>query len=208
MTQAPRLLLLLSLLALPAGAAAQTTTYCCVDGSGSRICGDTLPPACFNRAYRIVAPSGRTIREVEAPLTPEQRARREAELRAQREQAAREAEAKRRDQVLLDSYASVDEIDVRRDREIAVLEAEIKQARAREADLLATQAKLEKLKPASGPVPRDVAVDLDTVAAELRAVRSVIASKQRDIDNIRNRFGQDRKRYVELIQQGATPPRH
>lgn len=206
--KAPHLLPLLLLLALPAGAAAQSTTYCCVDGGGSRICGDTLPPACFNRAYRIVAPSGRTIREVEAPLTPEQRARREAELRAQREQTAREAEAKRRDQVLLDSYASVEEIDVRRDREIAVIETEIKHGRTREADLLATQAKLDKIKPASGPVPRDLAVDLETVASELRAVRSVIASKQRDIDNIRNRFAQDRKRYVELIQQSAAPQRH
>lgn len=206
MKKVRRLLLLLPMLALPAGAAAQQMTYCCVDGSGARICGDTLPPACFNRAYRVVAPSGRTVREVEAPLTPEQRARREAEQRAQREQTAREAEAKRRDQVLLDSYSSVTEIDVRRDREVTIIEAEMKQAKAREADLLASQAKLEKLKPASGPVPRDVAVDLDTVASELRAVRSVMASKQRDIDNIRNRFAQDRKRYVELMGQPGTNP--
>lgn len=198
--KASNLFLLLPLLALPASAGAQTT-YCCVDGSGSRICGDTLPQACFNRGYRIVAPSGRTLREVEPPLTPEQRMRREAELRAQREQAAREAEGRRRDQVLLDSYSSLEEIDARRDREVVVIEAELKHAREREADLLATRAKLEKLRPASGPVNRDLAADLDTVAGELRAVRSIMTSKQRDIDNIRNRFAQDRKRYVELNQK-------
>lgn len=207
MIKAPHLLIAIPMLALSAAAGAQTTTYCCVDAGGARICGDTLPQACFNRAYRIVAPSGRTVREIEAPLTPEQRARREAEQRAQREQAAREAEARRRDQVLLDSYSSVEEIDTRRDREIAVIEAELRHARMREADLLATQVKLEKLKPAKGPVPRDLATDLDTVASELRAVRSVLASKQRDIDNIRNRFAQDRKRYVELTPAGGIPPR-
>lgn len=201
-----RALPLLTMLALPA--AAHADTFCCNDGSGARICGDTLPPVCYERAYRVISPSGRVVREVEAPLTPEQRAKRDADQRALRDKQAREAEARRRDQVLLDSYSSVAEIDVRRDKEVAGIAEELKRARARESDLLATQAKLEKLKPASGPVPRDLVTDLDTTASELRAIRTVIDSKQRDVDNIRKRFDQDRKRYLELMQaNNASTPR-
>lgn len=195
-----RTLLPLSLLLLSAGAAqAQSSrVYCCNDASGQRMCGDTLPQACFDKAYKEVTPSGRTLREVEAPMTPEQRAAREAEIRAQRERAAREAEAKRRDRVLVDSYASVDEIDKRRDREVANVDGDLKRAQSRESSLLADRAKLEKLKPASGPIPRDLVEDLDTIGSELSATRSVIASKQRDIEILRARFDADRTRYIEL----------
>ncbi len=183
----------------------QTHTYCCTDANGHRACGDTLPQVCYERAYREVSPGGRVVREIEAPLTPEQRTKRDAELKAQRDKAIKEAEAKRRDRVLIDSYASVEEIDARGEREIAQITVDLKRAKAQEADLLAARAKLEKLKPASGAIPRDVVEDLMTNASELAAVRSIIDSKQHDIDATQARFEADRSRFMELTQ---TPPRN
>lgn len=186
--------------ALGAGTAqAQSRLYCCNDASGQRVCGDTLPQACYDRTYREITPGGRVVREVEL-LTPAQRIQREAALKAQRERAAREAEARRRDQVLLDTYASVSEIDRRRDREISSIEFDLKRARAREADLKVERARLDKLKPASGTIPKDLADNMATVAGEIDAIRSVIDSKQRDIDLIRSRFDADRQRYLELTR--------
>jgi hypothetical protein len=172
--------------------------YCCSDASGRRICGDTLPQICYDRAYREVSPGGRVLRDVEAPLTPEQRARRDQEIRAQRDRAARDAEANRRDQVLLDSYANVGEIDMRRDRELANMDADLQRNRTRETELLNQRQRLEKLVPAKGAVPRELSEDLGNNAAELAAVRTVIESKQRDIDLARSRFDADRKRFLEL----------
>ena len=186
----------------------ETRTYCCTDGNGHRACGDTLPQVCYERAYREVSPGGRVVREIEAPLTPEQRSRRDADLKAQRDKAIKEAEAKRRDRVLVDSYASVEEIDARGEREIAQITVDLKRAKAQEADLLVARAKLEKLKPASGPVPRDISDDLMTNASELAAARSIIDSKQRDIDTTHARFEADRNRFIELTQtpsSRATP---
>jgi hypothetical protein len=183
----------------------ETRTYCCTDASGRRACGDTLPQVCYERAYKEVTPGGRVVREVEAPLTSEQRTKRDAELKVQRDKAIKEAEAKRRDRVLLDSYATVAEIDARRDREVANLTSDLKRAKVQEAELLQVRAKLEKLKPATGAIPRDVVEDLMTNASELAAARSVIDSKQRDIDATRARFDADRNRFLELSQAPPAP---
>lgn len=196
------LLLPCLLLALPAAAQVQTRSFCCNDGSGRRSCGDTLPQACYDRAYVEIL-GGRVVRSVEAPLTAEQRQRKDAELRAQRERLAREAEARRRDQVLLDSYASVSELDRRRDRDLGNLEGEIRASRAREADLVALNQRLEKQKPAAGAIPRTLSENIATNAAELEAIRQVITSKQREAEQMRSRFDADRKRYLELTAEHA-----
>lgn len=198
------LLALLLTLALPAQA--QTRTYCCNDASGRRTCGDSLPPICFDRAY-VELLGGRVVREVEAPLTPEQRLKRDIALRAQREKLAKEAEARRRDQVLLDSYATVGELDRRRDRDIGNLEGEIRAARAREADLLAQSAKLEKQVPAKGAIPRLLSENLATNASELAAIRQVINSKLREVDQLKQLFEADRQRYLELTDPQPAPRR-
>lgn len=199
-----RALILLPLFALlTSPAQAQTRSYCCNDASGRRNCGDSLPAVCYDRAYVEIL-GGRVVREVEAPLSPEQRAKRDAELRAQRAKIAREAEARRRDQVLLDSYASVSELDRRRDRDIGNLEGEIRAARAREADLLAQNVKLEKQVPAKGAIPRQLSENLAINASELEGIRQVIAAKLREIEQIRVRFDADRQRYLELTE--APPP--
>jgi hypothetical protein len=189
-------ILLLTLLCAPL-AQAQTRTFCCTDARGSRSCGDSLPQACYDRAYAEIL-GGRTVREVEAPLTAEQRAKKDIELRAQRERLAKEAESRRRDQVLLESYASVGELDRRRDRDIGNVEGELKAARAREADLMVRQTKFEKSRPSKGAIPKVLADNIAVNASELEAIRTVINSKQREIDQLRVKFDTDRQRYLEL----------
>ncbi len=184
--------------------ASQANTFCCEDNNGRRICSDTLPQICFDRAYRELSPGGRVVREVEGPLTAEQRARRDAELRAQRERLAADAAARRRDQVLLDSYASVSELDRRRDREIANVEGEVRSARSRETTLIKQLADLQKQVPAKGPTPKALSENINTIESEINAIRVVIQSKEREARAIAEKFDGDRKRYVELTETPAT----
>ena len=120
-------------LALPAAAA---KTYCCADEKGSQACGDQLPPQCYGRAYREVSESGITLRQVEAPLTAEQRALREAQARHKMEEERIALEEKRKNQALLDTYASEADIDVMRDRTLTDLEAVRKLALGRYQEAL------------------------------------------------------------------------
>ena len=65
----PALLVALALVAGAPLAQAAGKLYCCNDASGKQVCGDLMPQECYGRAYREVGDSGRTVRNVEAPLT-------------------------------------------------------------------------------------------------------------------------------------------
>lgn len=119
---------------LPAGAQTppKGTVFCCTD-NGHQVCGDVLPLQCYGKGYREVSPQGTVRRLVEAPLTPEQLARREAEERARRAEIASRRAELRRNQSLLETYSSVADIETRRDRAIEAVATELKQAEARRA---------------------------------------------------------------------------
>ena len=88
--------------AAPAGGGSRL--YCCQDSSGKQVCGDILPQVCYGRAYREIGADGRTVREVDAPLTAEQRAQKVAEEAKRKEEEARQKEQQRKDQALMDTF--------------------------------------------------------------------------------------------------------
>lgn len=179
---------------------AWASSFCCSDAAGRRVCGDPLPTLCYDRAYREVSKSGRTIRQIDAPLTPQQRAARELQDREREALEARQAETRRRDAVLLETYPTVNDIDKRMQREIASIQSDIQQAEERQAEIISERSTLEKKKPAKGAPSRELADELVENTAELKSIRSVIESKKRDIEAVRVRFEADRKRYMELMR--------
>ncbi|HOY03317.1 MAG TPA: hypothetical protein PLV36_17635, partial [Zoogloea sp.] len=191
-----RLMLVSLLLAMPlahAQTASKGTVYCCTD-NGHQVCGDVLPPQCFGKSYREMSPQGTVRRTVEAPLSPEQLARREAEERARRAEVARQRAEMRRNQSLLETYSSVADIDSRRDRAIESVELELRQAEARHAQLMKKRTGL--LREAEffqkRAMPPALAASLRESDSELAAQNSIMEAKRRDIEAIRNRFEQDR----------------
>jgi chromosome segregation ATPase len=191
-------------------AQAQTPVYCCDDANGHRICGDPLPPQCYTKAYKELSRTGRTVREVDAPLTAEERQRKEAEDRAKRDAEARVAESRRRDKSLLESYTSVAEIDERRNTAMRGAEKEISTLKAREKTLVEEQAELNNQVAAlkGKPAPQSMQESLAANASELSALRNVIAQKQRDADTLRSHFDEDRRRYLELTNQTGVNPKN
>src|SRR5574340_1058073 len=136
-----RFLALLGSLAL-IGAARAATTYCCADERGRQICSDVLPQQCYGRAYREISERGVTLNRVDAPLTGEQRARRDAEQKARQEEEKRQIEQQRKDRALLTTYANEQEIDILRDRTLADMQAVLSQIQARQAYMLKKQSQL------------------------------------------------------------------
>lgn len=204
-----RLMLVSLLLATPlshAQTASKGTVYCCTD-NGHQVCGDVLPPQCFGKSYREMSPQGTVRRTVEAPLSPEQLARREAEERARRAEVARQRAEMRRNQSLLETYSSVADIDSRRDRAIESVELELRQAEARHAQLMKKRTGL--LREAEffqkRAMPPALAASLRESDSELAAQNSIMEAKRRDIEAIRNRFEQDRSRYIALTESRTFP---
>ena len=197
-------LLVVAVWSLSSTAFAQRTIYCCDDDQGRPICGDLLPSACFGRAYREISPQGLVRRHVAAPLTAEEIARRDAEERRRKEEEARLAVQRRLDEALLETYMSLDDIDVREERALAEVERTVVDVRQREQDLIERREELRREVEfyRDRDVPRELASEIRLIETELTAYQNVIAAKEAEKDAIRTRFASDRRRYAELLATG------
>ena len=179
--------------------------FCCVDSTGKQVCGDLLPQACFARAYREIGESGRTIRFVEAPLTPEQRAQRAAEEEKRKVEDAVRKEQQRKDQALLNTYGSAKDIEAMRLRAQEDVQKSIQAAETRIVEIrtkrksFENEAEFYKKK----TMPADIQRGLRDTSAEIKAQESVIDSKKKELDIIRLKYDEDLRRYNDLSRRGG-----
>ena len=205
----PRAKLLALLLATLTGtsALAAGNFFCCNDASGKQVCGDILPQACYGRAYRELGSNGQTIRTVDAPLTAEQRSQREAEEEKRKREEEKRKEQQRKDQALLNTYGNEQDIELMRKRaEGDVLKAianaekkivEIRQQRKK----FENEAEFYKKK----TLPHEVKKGMDDADSDINSQEVFIAEKKKELEVIRAKYDEDKRRFVELISQ--RPPR-
>lgn len=204
--------ILLTTLICAAAAPTEATTYCCSDEGGRRICGDILPAQCYSRPYQEFSSQGNLKKQYEGPLTPEQRAQRQAEAARKKEEERRLADENRRDRALLASYTNVHDIEFKRDRMVADLQASVHLAEERLAEAVARQQKLAGQIQAIGnkPVPESLRFQMRKSDGEVAAQKAAIESKKQDIADVQKRFEEDKQRYLALTQkrteEAATHP--
>lgn len=192
--RAAALLVLCTGLAAPA--AARIT---CCDIDGKRTCGDPPPQQCINKA-RTVFDKGGVAKAVEAPLTVEQRAARDAEVARKKEEERKAAEQARKDSALRDSYSNEREIDSARDRAIADIEKNAEQATNRLEAALKRQQTLAQEKEfyKKKPMPAPLQAQMRDNDSEIAAQRKSLEQKDADIAAVKERFAADKKRYVQI----------
>ncbi len=187
-------------------AASANKFYCCADSTGKQVCGDILPQACFGRAYRELGADGRTVREVEAPLTAEQRAHKAAEEERRKEEEARQKEQQRKDQALTDTYANVDDIESMRKRSLEEINKSIKNAEARIAEIRTLRKKYENEAEfyKKKKMPAEIQKGLSDTEFEIKGQEAIIESKKKEIDAVQAKYDDDRKRYLDLMRRKGT----
>ena len=205
----PKAKLLALLLATLTGtsALAAGNFFCCNDASGKQVCGDILPQACYGRAYRELGSNGQTIRTVDAPLTAEQSSQREAEEEKRKREEEKRKEQQRKDQALLNTYGNEQDIELMRKRaEGDVLKAianaekkivEIRQQRKK----FENEAEFYKKK----TLPHEVQKGLADADSDINSQEVFIAEKKKELEGIRAKYDEDKRRFVELISQ--RPPK-
>lgn len=199
----------LALLAGTCAANAAGKLFCCNDANGRQVCGDLMPTECYGRAYREVGESGRTVRNVEAPLTAEQRAERAAEDERRKVEEAAMKEQQRKDQALLNTYGSVKDIDAMRERALVDVEKSIADAEARIVEIKARRTKFENEAEfyKKKQLPPEVQKGLSDADSEIKAQQSIIESKKKDMDVIRDKYDEDKRRYLDLSRRGVVSDR-
>jgi hypothetical protein len=193
-------LLFASGIATAFAATAQTRIYCCDAADGSKVCGDFLPTACQGRAYEERDVNGFVTKQVEAPLTAEQQARRDAENAKKQELAKKAAEERRRTLALLSTYSSPRDIDSARDRALAEVEKNMEQVQQRLDEAIKKKKKIESDKEfyKGKPLPESVKADIRDNEKEIKAQQAGVSAKRKEMDDVRQRFAEEKKRYMEL----------
>jgi hypothetical protein len=193
--------LLAAMLLLPTLASAQQARiFCCDDARGRKVCSDFVPPECADRAYEERDGSGRVAKNYEAPLTAEQKARRTAKLAKVETDKRKAADERRRGLALVSNYANVEEIDKARDRSLADLEKNLKQAQSRLDEASAKKKKLDAEKEfyKKKPMPDQLKTLVRDNESELRSQQAAVTDRTREMDEVRARFADEKKRYLEL----------
>ncbi|HTT11810.1 MAG TPA: hypothetical protein VMG60_13030 [Burkholderiaceae bacterium] len=199
-------LLAAGLLVFCAGAHAQFL-YTCITKSGRRVSSDRPPPECADRTIHVLRPDGTPYRDIEPPLTPEQRNKQEEEEKRKLEEDDAKRAQVRSDRSLLETYASLEEIEAARKRAIADQQKLIDRALERKAELQRERKKLDD--EAEFYIKRDMPEDLKrSFAANNESMKlqdQLIANTRAEMKRINERFDGFAKRFKELLDRGATP---
>lgn len=177
-------------------------TFCCSDPNGVQICSDRLPQQCYNRAYRVME-GGTVVRREEAPLNAEQRRQRVIEERQQLEEERARREMLRRDRILIDTYNTLQDIDVHRARAIKEIESGMLQAKNELVELekqrqaLIEETEFYKRK----SLPNELRAAILANEADIAAQQSIVDSKKKDIEAVNARFDEDKRRYLQLLRK-------
>jgi hypothetical protein len=192
---------------------AEAKSWRCVAKDGKKYYGATRPPQCMDVATEALSAQGMVIGRIEAPLTPEQRAARDAAAKenAAADEARRQAEAAakaqaRRDQALLQTYTSERDIESMRQRAIAENQRAAAQVEARIAALKKRQDALGKEAAAAkaGGKARDtLEQDVKAAAYDLQLQEGLLESRKREADSINARYDEELRKYRELTQGAA-----
>ncbi len=195
------------LLVLFAGAAdAQTDkkkTYRWVDKNGQVHYGDSVPPEYAEQDRDILNRQGLPIGREEGTITPE-----EAAATAAADKAARdEKKRKLRDRVLLQTYQSVQELEVLRDTRLELVDAQLTIQQQSLANLRAQRAQIQRMaaryaplnKSAdAAPIPDELTLDLERSASDIETQEANLVKRRDDRESIRLNFEADIQRYQEL----------
>ncbi|HEX4943327.1 MAG TPA: DUF4124 domain-containing protein [Usitatibacteraceae bacterium] len=205
-----KILVILAMLAAPAAHA----VYKCKDEKGITHVGDTPPAACANVVLYEIAKSGNVIRTIDPTPTGDQ-------VRAKTEEAARRKEAekaaaeqRRKDIALLATYSSEQDIDTSRDLNLKPIEGRIQSARERtlavEKRTKELETELEFYKAGKGKggkspatvreAPPQLKADLEQVQREKASLAQSITNYGKEMQEVRERYDADKKRWVELKQ--------
>jgi hypothetical protein len=185
---------------IPASRAA--TIKCWTNDEGVRECGTTVPPEFAQQGHEEINRQGRVVNEQERVKTEEELAtekQRAAAIQAEKAAAAEEA---RRDQILLDVYTKVEDIEKARDDKIKAIQARITLTRSRNEKI---QADLDKRIQAAaeaertGKTPNEALLkDIDDLRLRIKNNEGFIAESEKEIEGVRTSYSADIERFKVL----------
>ncbi|HLS81846.1 MAG TPA: DUF4124 domain-containing protein [Steroidobacter sp.] len=186
------------------GAGSRESFYRCKDDRGVTHYGDSLPIACLGRDTEVLNDHGTVLRVIEGEQSRAARLAREAEeAKARRERQERA----QRDNMLIETYLGVEDIERLRDQRLDLLEAQYRVTEQNIANLRERQARIEaqiaRFKPYNDgpnapPLPDHLAEEMVNTVNGLRVYEETLAKNRAEQAQLRRSFEADIERFKEL----------
>jgi hypothetical protein len=182
-------------------------SICYYDDNNVFKCGDSVPPEDARHDRVIRNSQGVTIREEQGEITPEEQAEIDRQRREEEARLAEQEERARYDQMLLDTYLTIEAIESLRDRRLEIIESQI---HITEIILRNLERKLESLKndaerfaPYSErddapPIPDNLSIDIDRTESAISLREAQLSDIRSSQEEIRQDFQRDIDRFREL----------
>jgi DNA repair exonuclease SbcCD ATPase subunit len=183
---------------------------CWSDKNGKVIgCGDKVPPEYQDSATRELSKRGIVIQQTGPAPTAEQKRAQQAELERKKAEQAKEQEQRRRDKALLETFTDEKEIELKRGRDIQLLEdqIEILQANLKAATERYNHANSRGTQLAKNkqPVPGNIQDEIDRAGADKSRFERQIAEKRSEIKETNQRSDEIKQRFRELRGEQVLP---
>jgi hypothetical protein len=192
---------------LAAGPAAAQKLYKYTDpATGKTVYTERLPAEAAGKANEQLNRQGTVVKRESAAPTADELAAREADRKRKLDEEAAAREERRKNQALLNTYASEKDIDEARARALAANDEAIKDAERKLAEAqkrqkqLAGEAEFFQKK----PMPSQLKLDIQNNQSELRTHGELLDAKRKDTAAINAKYDEDKRRYVELMKGGAV----
>lgn len=192
---------MLILLAAP-GLAVAGKVYKWVDKDGHTHYTNTPPPEASQAERTVLDENGNVTETLAAPKTAEEiaAAQQEAAEKADQERLAREQADK--DNMLLQTYTTVGEMEMARDGRLAALDAQVKVVSGTisslEIQLAAEERQAANFTESGKPVPEALAKKIESTRAELLRNQQFLLVREEDQQQIHEKFAADIARFKDL----------
>ena len=194
---------------LLAGAAlpAEAKIYRWVDAQGNVHYSDTLPVRDSGRGNDLLSKDGLVVKHHDSTA---QKKAQEAAAAAARVQRESEQKKQRRDQALLATYTTPQEIDLARDRALDNYRLIVKSTQMRldqvAGNLTELQSRAASFTRANKPVPAYLSAELARAQSDQASLTAEIQQNRQTMAQTRAQYAADKARFIELTGAGKDVP--
>ena len=190
-------------LCLLLGSAEAQVIYSCKDASGKTISSDLPMPECASRENRLLNRDGSVKQIIPAPLSPEQKLRKEAEDARNKQAEQERLDGVQRDRALLSAYRTEAELSEAFVRLIGVPTRALRDVAAR---LKMIHEEITKLKAEAEffvgkPWPLPLRRRLESVQNLIQQEERNTTEKEAEVQHLVGRYEADLRRYRALIEK-------
>lgn len=185
----------------------QPQVYKWVDEKGVVHYGDAVPPQYADQDKTILNSQGVAVGAIPGKRTPEQLAAEAAQRKAEERAHDQQVQNRQRDQNLLATYLSVEEIEALRDRRAEILDAQARvtsqyldqlKGRQKQLEQQASHFKPYNPAPNAPQLPDRLAEDLVRTTSDIATQQRNLEVKRQELEKLKAQFASDIARFKEL----------